>query len=45
MTSLLIGDGASPLYDGDTRRSLAVTAFTALVALERGYPTADTTDS
>src|SRR5215210_309077 len=38
MTSLLVGDGASPLYDR-TRRSLTVTAFTALVALERGYPT------
>ena len=45
MTSLLIGDGASPVYDGDTRRSLTVTAFTALVALERGYPTGNTTDS
>jgi hypothetical protein len=41
MTSLLIGDGASPLYDGDVRRSLTVTAFTALVALERGYPLAN----
>jgi hypothetical protein len=37
MTSLLIGDRASPLYDGDRRRSLTATAFTALVALERGY--------
>ena len=38
LTSLLIGDRASPLYDGDARRSLAATAFTALVALERGLP-------
>ena len=45
MTSLLIGDGASPLYDGDARRSLAAAAFTALVALERGCPTAKTIDS
>ena len=45
MASLLIGDGASPLYDGDPRRSLTVTAFSALVALERGYPTANTIDS
>jgi hypothetical protein len=45
LTSLLIGDRASPLYDGDARRSLAATAFTALVALERGYPTANTIDS
>jgi hypothetical protein len=45
MTSLLIDDGASPLYDGDARRSLTVTAFTALVALERGYSTANTIDS
>jgi hypothetical protein len=45
MTSLLISDGASPLYDGDPRRSLTATVFTALVALERGYPTANTTDS
>lgn len=45
MTSLPIDDGASPLYDGDARRSLTVTAFTALVALERGYPTANTIDS
>ena len=34
LTSLLIGDRASPLYDGDARRSLAAAAFTALVALE-----------
>jgi hypothetical protein len=45
LTSLLIGDRASPLYDGDARRSLAATAFTALVALERGYPTANTIDT
>jgi hypothetical protein len=45
MTSLLICDGASPLYDGDPGRSLTVTAFSALVALERGYPTANTIDS
>jgi hypothetical protein len=38
LTSLLIGDRASPLYDGDARRSLAAAAFKALVALERGYP-------
>jgi hypothetical protein len=44
MTSLLIRDRSSPLYDGDARRSLTATAFTALVALERGYPTACTTD-
>jgi hypothetical protein len=44
LTSLLIGDRASPLYDGDARRSLAATAFTALVALEHGYPTANTID-
>ena len=44
LTSLLIGDGASPLYDGDARRSLAATAFTALVALERGYPMANSID-
>jgi hypothetical protein len=37
LTSLLIGDRASPLYDGDARRSLPVTVSTALVALERGY--------
>jgi hypothetical protein len=42
LTSLLICDRASPLYDGDVRRSLAATAFTALVALERGCPTANT---
>jgi hypothetical protein len=42
LTSLLIGDRASPLYDGDARRSLPATAFTALVALERGCPTANT---
>jgi hypothetical protein len=45
LTSLLIGDRASPLYDGDARRSVTVAAFTALVALERGYPTANTLDS
>ena len=45
MTSLLIGDGASPLYDGDARRSVTVAAFTALVALDRGYPTANAIDS
>jgi hypothetical protein len=45
MTSLLIGDGASPLYDGDARRSVTVAAFTALVALDRGYPTANTIPS
>jgi hypothetical protein len=44
LTALLIGDRASPLYDGDPHRSLAATAFTALVALERGYPTANTLD-
>ena len=42
LTSLLVSDRASPLYDGDVRRSLAATAFTALVALERGCPMADT---
>lgn len=42
LTSLLIGDRASPLYDGDARRSVTVAAFTALVALDRGYPTANT---
>jgi hypothetical protein len=45
LTSLLIGDRASPLYDGDARRSVTVAAFTALVALERGHPTANTIDS
>jgi hypothetical protein len=45
LTSLLIGDRASPLYDGDARRSVTVAAFTALVALERGSPTANTIDS
>jgi hypothetical protein len=45
MTSLLIGDGASPLYDGDARRSVTVAAFTALVALDRGHPTPNTIDS
>ena len=45
LTSLLIGDRASPLYDGDARRSLAATAFTALVALEPASPTANTIDS
>jgi hypothetical protein len=34
LTSLLIGDPASPLYDGDARRSIPAAAFTALVALE-----------
>jgi hypothetical protein len=34
LTSLLIGDRASPLYDGDARRSIPAAAFTALVALE-----------
>jgi hypothetical protein len=42
LTSLLIGDRTSPLYDGDARRSLPATAFAALVALERGCPTAHT---
>jgi len=45
MTSLLICDGASPLYDGDARRSVTVAAFAALMALERGYPTANTIPS
>ena len=45
MTSLLIGDGASPLYDGDARRSVTVAAFTPLMALKRGYPTANTIPS
>ena len=45
LTSLLIGDRARPLYDGDARRSLAAAAFTALVALEHVYPTANTIDS
>lgn len=30
------------MYDGDARRSVTVAAFTALVALDRGYPTANT---
>jgi hypothetical protein len=42
LTSLLIGARASPLYDGDARRSVTAAAFTALVALDRGYPTANT---
>jgi hypothetical protein len=42
LTSLLVGDRASPLYDGDARRSIPAAAFTALLALERGYPTATT---
>jgi hypothetical protein len=42
LTSLLIGDRASPLYDGDARRSIPAAAFTALVALGRGYPTVST---
>jgi hypothetical protein len=41
LTSLLIRDRASPLYDGDARRSLPAAAFTALVALERGCLTAN----
>jgi hypothetical protein len=45
LTSLLIGDPASPLYDGDARRSLGAAVFTALVALERGCPTVKTIDS
>jgi hypothetical protein len=45
MTSLLMGDGASPVFDGGSHRSLTVTASTALVALERGYLTANTIDS
>jgi hypothetical protein len=44
LTSLLIGDRVSPLYDGDARRSVTVATFTALVALERGYPMANTLD-
>jgi hypothetical protein len=42
LTSLLIGDRASPLYEGDARRSIPAAAFTALVALGRGYPTVST---
>ena len=45
MTSLLIDDAPSPLYHEDASRSLTVTAFEALVALERGHRTASTTDS
>ena len=45
MTSLLIDDAPSPLYHDDASRSLTVTAFEALVALERGHRTASTTDS
>jgi hypothetical protein len=45
MASLLIGDGASPLYEGDARRSVTVAAFTTLMALERGHPTANTIPS
>ena len=37
MTSLLVGDGSSPLYREDARRPLSVAAFEALTALERGH--------
>ena len=44
MTSLLVGDAPSPLYHTDAACSLTVTAFEALVALERGHMTASISD-
>lgn len=37
MTSLLVGDGSSPLYWEQARRPLRVAAYEALTALERGH--------
>lgn len=45
MTSLLIHYAPSPLYHKDAGRSLTVTAFQALVALEHGHRTASSSDS
>jgi hypothetical protein len=45
MTALLIYDAPSPLYHEDADRPLRVSAFEALIALERGHRTASTTDS
>jgi hypothetical protein len=45
MTSLLIYDAPSPLYHTDASTSLTVAAFEAVIALERGYRTASTSDS
>lgn len=37
MTSLLIGDGSSPIYHEDPQRPLRLATFEALVALEPGH--------
>ena len=42
--SLLVIDGGSPLYDAEASRSLAAAAYEALVALDRGHRTANTSD-
>ena len=44
LTSLLVGEAPSPLYHTDAARSLMVSAFEALVALERGHMTASISD-
>jgi hypothetical protein len=44
MTSLLVGDGCSPLYHADATRSLAVAAFEALIGLNHGHLTAAAAD-
>jgi hypothetical protein len=44
MTSLLVDDAPSPLYHTDAGRSLTVSAFEALLALERGHRAASTSD-
>jgi hypothetical protein len=44
MTSLFVRYAPSPLYHTDASRSLTVTAYEALVALERGRRTGSTAD-
>ena len=44
LTSLLVGEAPSALYHKDATASLTAAAFEALAALERGHPTASTSD-